>query len=1342
MTKILKYVICALSFAFIFASSPSWSQAFDESIQLPCGMEATASGMDVKPYNGEICPQDIAYQSSYLLFSEVLSNPSFRPFVLWFLSEDTLDSDFTLFADETIGVSAGIYFLFSAIALLAWSLFIPVLGIKGFQYYLLVQKSGRWDGTSEDEQSNTDTIKFMAYFLFLIVLMLPAGLTGGKNNDRMPLTVGQVAAIIGVLPANMGGNVLYSTYLHSTNLSSADVTIKEEFLLPSGESIANRLIEGQICQLNTRLALFNLNAKDGSEFFAHGRIFSDRRDNVMERYDSCLAYKGEIDRGIIDDVKSVSVNKSSQYSMCVGNENSRTWADALRGEPIIYKADLFGHNHTCAQVNYDIGLEKFSSLIGQGGVKNLMKGLARNSSAEDFFRDFKVAMEPTIREILDNPDYNSSQRYAALDAAFKNYSDTVLTPMLLQTDFMSEGTNEMKQLKHLVVSGALLGNSVIDRGFWGNAWNSNLSKNSRKYGGLLRSDPEERKMGVDQFFDEARHIALLAQRYHCAVNWADHTAARQFIVSFNQASRAKDVNNLLGSTSAKMQCVEFLPEDQRGDTDFDRYLTYPVDDDWTFDDLEQMDDGTWRVRRDYGDEKAAIQSFMSGQKASEYYEEMQLRRFFLAGYTAVVKKSVADSLRKNLSQREAEERSDEELRGKGWGAMGGALLYLSQSRQSASHAGTAIQDTISVNSGGSDLRYIDRNAFGSDMDENKEMLVRELFEPLDMGTLFLLGEMGAGAYAGPDGIVADDEEAALMQQLFYYLERLFLGPVDHIKSASGMPLDKSLAEGLRGCFDDGGESCLSGGKHPIVAMSHFGHDLMDNMLTMMVASKVVNIIHSMISGDRESEAGDIGGNNARDSEDSSNKKAKRFGKSVLGKLGSLLSVALTVILEILSAILYVAKIVLDALYPLFVILFVGGAIFAYIIPMMAYVYGFMMMMLSIVGVVILGIVIPFYVLSKMWYIDKEYKQGFRRFYEEMVGPYLTPLFFVVSAIVSWTVIVVIMYGINTTFALLYQGLSSAGSSGWGISSFVLYIMMYVIYFVAIFVLFRFGLGIMKSMPDLLKEKVGLKKSNDEAYVESLGFEQYVNAQVMKTIGEMPAKAAGRLAQKMGQKMSNKELEAAVKLAEEQAEVIRRHGGPEQFAAKMAAVEDGLDSSLAKTGPQATDESPAMTPDRSSTKGDESSQTQEGEEGPMGPEPPIGEPQGPESDPGYESENDPDYVQDKDDLRTKSREDRAATSFERDPDMDGPSSDDDSAGSQSAGTDLESGPTGNTQKSNDSSPSSSDDLSDSNDSGSSSSSSSKSSSGDDVSNDSGNGVGSGSSGDSDGEDGDKDDKRET
>jgi hypothetical protein len=164
------------------------------------------------------------------------------------------------------------------------------------------------------------------------------------------------------------------------------------------------------------------------------------------------------------------------------------------------------------------------------------------------------------------------------------------------------------------------------------------------------------------------------------------------------------------------------------------------------------------------------------------------------------------------------------------------------------------------------------------------------------------------------------------------------------------------------------------------------------------------------------------------------------------------------------------------------------------------------------------------------------------------------MFFTISAVLAWNLIVIVLFVINSTFTLVYQGLGASASSGVGLASMFFEIFMYIVYLVAVFVLFRFALGIMKDGPDMLKEKLNLKKGNDSSYIDSLAFEQYVNARIMSDIATLPTNLAkGLAAYREGGAMTGKEAKEAADRSEEFSGIIDEMGGPEAFFKKMRAV---------------------------------------------------------------------------------------------------------------------------------------------------------------------------------------------
>ena len=199
----------------------SGSASAQEGVATTCGMVSVTGGEDVKPLNGEICPQDVAFQSLYLFYQDIFEQPFWRELSLLFVSEDTLDSDFTKFAADTIDLSSIIYALMSAVAVFCWAVSTPIVSYKFYTYVTMIRKTG----SLEFSDSKGDTVRFVSYFSFLILLILPVG----------GITFGQGAAVIGGLPSIMGGNYIYSTFLAASETASTDVELSEGTLLKDSQ---------------------------------------------------------------------------------------------------------------------------------------------------------------------------------------------------------------------------------------------------------------------------------------------------------------------------------------------------------------------------------------------------------------------------------------------------------------------------------------------------------------------------------------------------------------------------------------------------------------------------------------------------------------------------------------------------------------------------------------------------------------------------------------------------------------------------------------------------------------------------------------------------------------------------------------------------------------------------------------------------------------------------------------------------------------------------------------------------------------------------------------------------
>ena len=1085
--KLIPFFLTSLVFTVSLLFSQMGYAAEAGAEAAPCGMEQTSAGLRIKEHDASICPEDLAFQGTYLMFSEIFQDPAVRPFVLWFIDVETLDSPFTAYADDVLGTSDVFHLIFSSIAILVWSLSGILVTGKLYQYFSMVMKTGN---TAFRESEQGDSALFIAYMTFIIVLMLPLGTSGGKNSDKAPIMIGQALVAMGSIAANMGGNLMYSTYLSYTETASSTIPQNESLLLPSGQSLSNNLIEGELCQMSTQRAIMNLNAQAGATFFKSNvvaSLFNYDQNAVAEKYNECLSYVGNTRDGPLDDsIIELSISKYTE------NEESVCSIAGMSS----YNKEAYGEAHSCLKVQYDYGENKFNDVEELvEGENDAVDSLRETFTAAKVYPLFRSAVASKVRLALNNETLTSEERYEELFDIFSEASDSVIGQKLRFQSSLKVGSNDEKQARHLAVTGFLMG-GTIERGFFGNLWDNGKSafwSNSRKY---LPLTPEDDPIyGIDAILEDANLAADYVIQYYCADNWVDQTEAREFILDYNSSDDNKNAELAFQSKEIKMQCVRMKDSDEYGAEDKDRYIEYMVDDPLTFADYRISGEDWIKV----GAQDAAIgiaSSEMKNVIAPAILKKYQEKQFIIAGYSMAVKKAVADNLRLQLSIAETEAAKDIELRPRGWGFLSGSLLYSGQQQNSAMHMGKSINEVVSAQSNGTDSTYIERAAFGDNITASEEKSIDRLFGKYKGELFFTSGAMSASTYSGPSGIDPGASDEAIAKQLLKMIESLLLGPMDHIKSASGMPKDKTLSEGLQMCFDGGYDGCLSGSKHPVVAMSNFGNDMIDNMITAIIAQKITSLAVKAMDSEGK---GDI-------TQDPSKKKdwldkTKTFIKKSVKNLVKVVGFVVVVLIEIVMALIQLANVILTMLLPLFYALLLVGVVFAYIIPMMAYLFGFMVLMLFLVGLFVQAATMPIYLIMKLWSIEKEYQNGFKTFYQDFMGVHSTPIFFSISAVISWTMIIVIMYAINVSFSILNHGLTS--NSSLGLSSLVFVIFLYIVYFLVIFVLFRFGLGIMKDMPDQMKEKVNMKKSNDDQYIQSLGFEQYIQAQVTKTIVSMP-----------------------------------------------------------------------------------------------------------------------------------------------------------------------------------------------------------------------------------------------
>ena len=958
-------------FSMLLFSTISLAQVDDS--ELACGMEMTEYGQKVKAGDFTICEEDIAFQGLYILYAEVLGDNAYKDLFLLFLDDDVLNSEFTSFANDTLGVSGPIYFILSAMAVVGWLVMSPLLAFKSWRLITHFQKTGSLDFA----ESQGDAVKFIAYVFTLIILAAPAGGSGGQDGDKYPLMIGQVMAITMGLPAIQTGNYIFSTHLRATDISSTKIDLKEEFLLPGGQEVANKFVEMRLCESETRNALLSVNAKPESEFFqsfTFSEMFEFDHENIIGRYDNCLAYVGKATEGDVgNSIDTFTMDKSVYTTDYCGGGYS-------------YKPDSYGYQHSCGKIKYDYGQQKFSTLIDSehsttgDDMDDVLESVQELFDVDKIYRLFELTVREEIQNLLGDDSLTAQEKYAEIDSLVLEKSSVIVSE-LGKHGILSTGTNEEQQVKYMAAGSALLG------GKYTGTWKDDASYYMRsgsvgawRAKAYLPVNYEDEDVddffAVDAFLDEADTIAEDIRAHYCATNWESNYDTRIAITDFNRLANEDEdsFSELIGSRSISYRCIKFLAEKDQGDTDFDRFVTYITDDNRAFDDLVLLAGGAYGKSSDT-DALEATQAYMVDTVAKELHDDIRYKIMVMSGYTAAVKKGITTALSSSLSVDEEEAAQDLNLRPRGWGIFGGALLYNGRTKTSASHLSKTIEGIITVESGGEGLNFVEPAAFGEAyVGSEREKLVERLYDGYSIDEFINIGFSGVSDYEGPTGIKSDEMKSQEAFEIFMgYMENLFFSPIVHIKSASGMDMSRDFNSGLQECFDEGHTKCLTGAKHPIVALSDFGSDLLDNMLTLMVTHGVLKVVVSGMNSNGAQGKADLDGDKEKGNSwwAKSKKFASKLVETIAGFVAGIVKLLLTVIMKIME----IAYQMLDLLMPVIMTLAITGIIFAYLLPMLAYIYGFMMLLMFWIGVFSVAVIIPMYLFLKILNAEKEYQQG-------------------------------------------------------------------------------------------------------------------------------------------------------------------------------------------------------------------------------------------------------------------------------------------------------------------------------------------------------------------------------
>jgi len=1078
---------------FLLLFVTSFTAFSQEGAEAPCGMAYDTDGsLIVAPANGDICEDDITYQMLYIMYEDILTHPLWSMLTSQFIHEEMKNSEFVTFASNTLGISDQIFTIMKGISALGYLFIVPIFLYKSGKILVSLSQTGELSFTEQD----SDPVKLFAYAGFLIVLSLPVG----------GIMLGQGLSIAGSIPSLYGSNYILSGYLSTTQLGESDVQVSDESLMVGSQVFANNVVGMQLCQNRTAKALFAVNAKSGTDFFydttfANFTGLNTDEDDINENVNGCLSYHYDHrELGITNAVSGIELLKKDRYGITCP-------ADRY----YMYKEELYGYQHKCGSVdyNYPTNIEDMNNW----GIEDELVSIQNDFSTKKMFGRFESPNRNDITNIINYRDLTPLERKVELESLYKKFADETIIPALMDSTLLNEPDRERLSTKYIFAMNAMLGGVDVNElsifGMVGNAFGSRGEKDLNHILAPEDGSDNEPHYGFTYIADYARYAADEMEQYHCAKNWEKYTELRQFIVEYN-FEEDKDTSALLTNKIHNMECVRFVAEHLSVDSDFSRYLDYTArwSDAEIFADLEVDQTGnTVKVNQLTPEELIANKEVLFELVAEVKYQEALVRKTVIEGYYYAVKYAISESLSRRLKQEASNDDMYLVARQMGAGNLGGILMALSQKQSGGVYYKNLIEGGALTSLNVDEEYFVNFDSFGDNSaGASKVEVVRETFIPMSKESFFSVGLSGKADIYQASNL---DEEAEAFSTFMGSIENLFFEPVIHIKKASGIPDNISLKEGLDNCLAGQNEQCLSSTVHPIVALSRFGHHLMDNMLTMAAVGTITIMANDAIE---VAMGGEI--------EEGKKKKKGNFEKM----LGTIKKIAGTVgkgLFAVVFVILAIAAAVFKILMPFIWGLFIVGAFFSYILPLMGYIYSMSMYILWIVGLSLGGLVLPFYIAIKMFTIEDSYKRGFVEFYETFLNPYVKPLFITIAVIFSWTFAAISLFAVNSIFALLYDGLSTMEAGV--LTTIIFKLLLYMVYFVTIFVMFLTSIKIIKNMPDMMATKMKLKGTNDDQFIESMSFENYVQAGIMRQVAAMPQSTLQSMTKAQEEKKQDKVL---------------------------------------------------------------------------------------------------------------------------------------------------------------------------------------------------------------------------
>lgn len=1013
----------------LFFSFVNLNSAYASEYNQECGL---IEGQ-IDPNHFGICDESISFKMLSYMFGDLIYHDSVRPIIEVFV--DLPDSGKQL---STL-ISPQITMLLTPFNYFIWSFGVVFLGFSGVMGLISLSKNGK-----SESQKNGKLISNSAKYLFAFIMIVPFGHT---------MLVHAIVMVFAVV-SNPLADLFVKSYLHLDQVNSTKFIVNDRDILASSSDFATKLVQQELCQSRTSQQILNNKVTSTSSFNTESPDFISFSDNTIKEFKNisfhCLKYYEEaVPNSEFSGANHSYMINDPEYYNC----DEYALVSSIKNNP-----SDFGYEHSCGIVNYtwpDLDSANVATNTSENDKKILEKYINIFKNNKDIFDiskeypAFKAKFESEISNIIKNKTLSKLDKQIKLDQIRNDFSLSIRLRMdsTFNNDFKDIENVKNQRIKnflissmHLAVVNSLLGATENDIGNIGlvdksqkivkavspifAAYNlanggydvSSIFENKDNFP-YLTNDYENNyggvkggkyKYGIDFLREDSKKASVNLERAHCYDNWVETRDSRRTINAYNDVKDG-DLDDLIDASSNFMnfECITL----NSSKDDFEYVIG---GNDKAFSDINA--DGSVST------DKEKINKIAVDFKKNNVVDEQLnylVKIALIESYTFGVKKAAISSLG-TLIKETADLEASNDLAKAGWAGLGSMMLNVSGQQSNA----RSLADMIISTAKSTAPFKIDEYNISF---ENSDSLIKNSQSSVEINNKLIPMNFGKMMFLGGTSDVSSDyndskstkesKDLELNKMFMNTLRNTLLGSEKYLKMGNGMNENLSLNENLELCSKN--QNCAPDDVDPLNALSMFGNDLIKNSIDILLMKAVVDFTATATDFDIPAYI------------------------PFAGQVGKVMSV--------ISAIFSTMSVVLSVLAPLIYMQLFVGFIFAFGIAVIPFITIFGCIIAFLVLIFMMLIILPILIIKLGFIIDGKSNLSFSEFFKLTGGILLMPSLIAIGFLLSYNLVMVLIFFVNIT---IYPLLSGLGANGDIKMTLISQISIFVIYLTCIFIVVR------------------------------------------------------------------------------------------------------------------------------------------------------------------------------------------------------------------------------------------------------------------------------------------------